>query len=186
MRELPAAPRAASERAYLRRGLSAGFRSPPGNFAMRFTQALEEVVDPIVATLDMLPAQVDTDLASPAMLTTICAWLGVPASELSDVETRRALAREATRLARERGTRAGVQRLLDLTFPGCGLRVTDSGGARWARRTRPPAASADGYAPTVTVTSPVERSPETWARVRAVASSVKPAGVRLVLEVADG
>ena len=64
------APSTVSVRRHLRNGVpdiyrrnATAMRDQPPPFAMRFLHALEEVLDPIVATLDSLPAHLDADLA---------------------------------------------------------------------------------------------------------------------------
>ena len=74
-----AAPPAASARRYLRRGLPAIYQE--GDFGMRFVGALETLLDPVVATLDNLPARFDTDLTDRRTLGLIAAWLGVELDE---------------------------------------------------------------------------------------------------------
>ena len=54
-------PPVASTRAYLRNGLPSLYQD--GDFGMRFVGALEELLDPIVAVLDALPAHFDPNHA---------------------------------------------------------------------------------------------------------------------------
>ena len=72
-------PPVASSRAYLRDGLPAIYQD--GDFGMRFVGALEELLDPIVAVLDALPAHFDPDHAPRDILDLLAAWLGVDLDE---------------------------------------------------------------------------------------------------------
>lgn len=123
-------PRTASERAYLRGGLPEMYQG--NEFAMRLVEALEEVLDPIVAILDSLPAYLRAEFAPHDVLELMTAWLGLELDETQPRERRRELIHRATELGRRRGTRAGLELALRLAFPGVPLRVEDGGGVVWA------------------------------------------------------
>ena len=76
-------PPVASNRAYLRGGLPSIYQD--GDFGMRFVGALEEMLDPIVAILDALPAHFDPDLAPRDTLNLMAAWLGIELDESQDL-----------------------------------------------------------------------------------------------------
>ena len=103
-------------------------RDQPPPFAMRFLHALEEVLDPIVATLDSLPAHLDADLAPEHALAGMASWLGVDEVESLPATQRREAVRRAGELARLRGTRAGLELALSLFFPDITVRINDHGG----------------------------------------------------------
>jgi len=99
-------------------------------FSMRFLKALEEVLDPIVTLLDCLPAHLDPKLAPLNALHTMADWLGLPFEEhvpgderLSEDERHKRLKERQTRLvenaleiSRSRGTKKGLELLLELMF----------------------------------------------------------------------
>jgi phage tail-like protein len=128
------APPSASARAYLRSGLPAIYhdrhQSGDGSagLGMRFVAALEEGLDPVVTTLDCLPAYLEADLAPPDMLDMLAGWLGLEPDESLALERRRELVRRAAELGRRRGTRAGLELALQVVFPDLPLRVEDGGG----------------------------------------------------------
>ncbi len=141
------APPTASARRYLRDGLPSVYQD--NDFAMRFLLGLEELLDPIVALLDALPAHLDLSLAPPEFVMLIGEWLGVdPEGQwrglLGDDEPRRrALVGHATVIARRRGTGGSLQLVLDLLFPDLGLTVRDFGRSTFSAEPRdPPAADA--------------------------------------------
>lgn len=97
-------------------------------FTMRFLKALEEVLDPIVTLLDCLPAHLDPQLAPLNALHTMADWLGLPFEEhvpdsANEHERHRKLQARQQRLVengleinRTRGTKQGLELLLELMF----------------------------------------------------------------------
>lgn len=121
-----AAPAVASARGYLRGGLPAIYQE--SDFGMRFVAALETLLDPIVGTLDNLPARFDSRLTDRGTLGLLAAWLGVELDESWPEDRQRELVRRASDLSRRRGTRAGLEEALRIAFPDLPLRVEDDGG----------------------------------------------------------
>ena len=128
-------PEVASSRAYLRGGLPAVYQE--SDFGMRFIGGLESVLDPIVAVLDALPAHFDPDHAPRDILNLLAAWLGVDINESQEIRHQREMVRRAADLGRKRGTVAGIELALELSFPDVPLRVEDQGGVRWSLEQRP-------------------------------------------------
>ena len=123
-------PPVASSRAYLRSGLPAVYQE--SDFGMRFIGGLEELLDPIVAVLDALPAHFDPDHAPRDILSLLAAWLGVDLDESQEIRHQREMVRRAADLGRKRGTVAGLELALGLAFPNVPLRIEDQGGVRWS------------------------------------------------------
>jgi phage tail-like protein len=121
------APRVASARQYLRGGLPAIYRRDPDGFAMRMLESLERVLDPQVAILECLAAYFSPQMAPPGMVEAMSSWLGLPAAESYGQQTGRDLLDVAGRLARLRGTRAGLELALGKCFPKLRLEVEDHG-----------------------------------------------------------
>ena len=135
-------PPVASSRAYLRNGLPSLYQD--GDFGMRFVGALEELLDPIVAVLDGLPAHFDPNHAPRDILELLAAWLGVDLDETQDIRHQREMVQRAAELGRRRGTVKGLELALALHFPEVPMRVEDNGGVVYAGRPGPaevPAAS---------------------------------------------
>jgi phage tail-like protein len=128
-------PTVASSRAYLRSGLPAIYQE--SDFGMRFIGALEELLDPIVAVLDALPAHFDPDHAPRDILNLLASWLGADIDESQDMVHQREMVRRAADLGRKRGTVAGLELALELHFPDVPLRIEDQGGVRWSLDQRP-------------------------------------------------
>jgi phage tail-like protein len=123
-------PPVASSRGYLRGGLPAIYQD--GDFGMRFVGALEEMLDPIVAVLDALPAHFDPDLAPRDTLNLMAAWLGIDLDESQVLRHQREMVRHCAELGRRRGTVRGLELALELHFPDVRLRVEDQGSVRWS------------------------------------------------------
>ena len=123
-------PPVASSRGYLRGGLPAIYQD--GDFGMRFVGALEEMLDPIVAVLDALPAHFDPDLAPRDTLNLMAAWLGIELDESQDLRHQREMVRRCAELGRRRGTVRGLELALELLDPDVPLRVEDQGSVRWS------------------------------------------------------
>jgi phage tail-like protein len=128
-------PPVASTRAYLRNGLPSLYQD--GDFGMRFVGALEELLDPIVAVLDALPAHFDPNHAPRDVLELLAAWLGIDLDETQELRHQREMVRRAAELGRRRGTVKGLELALALHFPGVPLRVEDNGGVHWPGRPAP-------------------------------------------------
>jgi phage tail-like protein len=149
-----ATPPVASSRAYLRNGLPSLYQD--GDFGMRFVGALEELLDPIVAVLDGLPAHFDPNHAPEDILELLSAWLGVDLDESQDIRHQREMVRRAAELGRRRGTVKGLELALTLHFPELPLRVEDNGGVIYAGR--PPAVEAPSASFIVYCDKPVEET----------------------------
>lgn len=128
------APAVASRRQYLREQLPGVLREDPEGVGLSYLAALETVLDPITAILDGLSAYVDPQLAPADALDLVAAWLGEEVDESWPIDRRRALVAEAVPLAGVRGTKAGLERALELAFPDLPLRVEDGGCVRIASR----------------------------------------------------
>jgi len=99
--------------------------------------AFEQVADTVRERIDSIEHQVDTGLASPEMLQYLGMWLGVELEPTDPPEYRRSLVREVGRLLGWRGTRYGVESLLEAAT-GARVTVTDTGGVYGHRDAIPP------------------------------------------------
>ncbi|HEU0318699.1 MAG TPA: phage tail protein, partial [Solirubrobacteraceae bacterium] len=108
-----------------------------GDFTMRFLGSLEEQLDPIVATLDSLAGFVSPETAPVHVLRLEAYWLGLLLDEDLPASVCRELVRHASELNRRRGTAAGLQLLLRLTFPDIPLQVEDRGRVTFGDRPPP-------------------------------------------------
>lgn len=130
------APAVASARRYLRNGLppiyqERIYQGKKSDFTLRLVKALEEVLDPVVATIDALPAHFSVEFAPQDILELMAAWLGIGLDEADTFEQRREVARSAVALGRLRGTKEGLELALKLEFRDLTFRVEDRGGVAW-------------------------------------------------------
>jgi phage tail-like protein len=174
-------PRPATARAYLRSSLPAVYQE--SDFGMRFVGALEATLDPIVALLDNLAAHFDPRHAPRDVLELVGTWLGLEHDESHRGEEPRELVRHAAQLVQLRGTRAGLELALKLTFPGVPFRVEDGGGVSWS--TEPPESAVPAPAGPPSFVVYCERAvPEaTQLAIARLITRAKPAHVGFRLRV---
>ena len=170
-------PPVASSRAYLRSGLPAVYQE--SDFGMRFIGGLEELLDPIVAVLDALPAHFDPDHAPRDILNLIASWLGVDLDESQEIRHQREMVRRAADLARKRGTVAGMELALKLAYPDVPLRIEDQGGVRWSLDQHPVDAPPPSFI--VYCDKPVQE--EVQAGIARCIEQHKPVGTQYRLRV---
>ena len=165
-------PPSATSRALLRSGLPAVYQE--GSFGMRFVEALEGVLDPVLAVLDALPAHFDPGLAPLDVLDLITAWLGIDYDESQPTQQLRKLVRNAAELGRRRGTRSGLEMALRLNFPDLPLRIEDKGEVSWS--SDPNAPPADGTRSFVIYCDKAVGE-ERLAAIARLVEQIKPVGV---------
>ena len=147
------------------------------SFAQRLCQGLDEMLAPVLATLDCLPAYLDPGTTPADLLKWLAGWVGMAdAAELPEAR-RRELVAEAAQLYVWRGTPATIMSIVELTT-GQTPEIVESGGTTWspANRTRhrpadrarahSPAAGRSGRRP--------ERLTARYRRVRACLCAVAP------------
>lgn len=100
-------------------------------FVQGFCAVLDQVLLPVVTTLDSFPAYLDPGTAPRHMLVRLARWLGMPlAGRWVDESIRRVLA-VAIHLYNRRGTRQGLEDLLRL-LTGSDPDLQESGGTNWS------------------------------------------------------
>lgn len=181
-------PPAASAREYLRGSLPPVYLEPPPGsnsdaFVLRFLSSLEEVLDPVVATIDQLPAHFDLRTAPPEVVALVGEWLGIELDAALPSGVHRRILRRATEITRMRGTLFGVLLVLELSFPGLVFDVRD--GGRVIVSTDPHDSLPAGER-TLTVICPPRLGPDDVDAVRRIVAEVKPTGVALEILTNDG
>lgn len=92
-----------------------------------FVSAFEELADTVRARIDSIEHQVDAGLATPEMLQFLASWLGLMLEPTDPPPYQRALVHQVGRLLGWRGTRHGIEGLLEAAT-GARVTVTDGGG----------------------------------------------------------
>jgi phage tail-like protein len=154
-------------------------------FVGRFTAGLDDVLAPVIATLDNLEAYVDPLLAPEDFLGWLAGWVGVTVNENAPVELHRATVARAASLHRMRGTVAGLRTSLEL-LTGGDVTVSDSGGVAYSDSpgTAVPGDAWPWVRITVAVPADSDWSPEALrAAVEAAVVAAKPAHVQHIVEV---
>lgn len=99
--------------------------------------AFEQVHDTVRERVDAIEYQVDTGLASPEMLQFLGSWLGIMLEPTDPAEYRRSLVRQVGKLLGWRGTRYGVEAMLEAAT-GARVTVIDAGGVYGSKDQVPP------------------------------------------------
>jgi phage tail-like protein len=97
-------------------------------FAQNLCAGLDEVLAPIIATLDSLPAYLDPATAPDDMLAWLAGWMGIVLDGHQSAERQRELVQEGVDILHWRGTARGVRAAVDALFDGQ-TEIVESGGA---------------------------------------------------------
>ncbi|MGW6204561.1 phage tail protein [Streptomyces sp. NPDC055089] len=101
------------------------------DFLRRFLAALDEVLAPVLLTVDNLPAHLDPRSAPEDFLAWLAQWVAVEPHEDSPVERRRETVRGAVARHARRGTAGGLADAVRLET-GAEAEITESGGTAWS------------------------------------------------------
>jgi phage tail-like protein len=153
--------------------LPAVYREDP--FTQQLCGALDDVLSPVLSTLDNLPAYLDLGTTPEDLLPWLAHWLGLAADPGQDPVRQRDLLRSTSELQGWQGTRRGIE-LAVSTLLGVRAQVIESGGSSWSVEASDP---LPGEAiPALVVRVFPEQGRELDAeRLDAVVSAIKPAHV---------
>ncbi|MFF5971234.1 phage tail protein [Streptomyces sp. NPDC012769] len=155
------------------------------DFLARFLAALDEVLAPVLLTLDNLPAHLDPRTAPEDFLDWLAGWVAVEPHEESPPERRRAAVRGAVDRHRARGTARGLAQALRLETGGSEPEITESGGTVWS--SAPGTALPGARRPWVTVRLRVsDPGRVNRARLEELITAEIPAHVGFTLELLPG
>jgi phage tail-like protein len=151
------------------------------SFSQRLTDALDEVLAPIIATLDNMEAYLDPAITPADFVDWLGGWVGIVIDETWDLDRRRTAVARAVDLYRMRGTVRGLEEQVGLLVGGS-VKVTDNGKVGWSpvAGTPLPGRPEPSLTVRVTVDDPaiVDR-----ATVDALVSAAKPAHLPHKLEI---
>lgn len=145
----------------------------------QWTAALDDVLAPMVSTIDCVHGYLDPLLAPEDFVRWLAGWFGVLLDESWPVSAQRAVIADAVELYRLRGTMAGLRRHLDVVVDGT-VSIEESGGTSVSVRPRPEPPANLRHWVHVTVRP---RLPISSEAVEAVIRAAKPVHVTHTLEV---
>lgn len=103
----------------------------------RLCAALDEVLAPVVVTLDCLPAYLDPGTAPVDVRDWLAGWVGMDLPDGTADDLRRRLIARAADLHRWRGTPRGVREAV-AAWSGVEPELSESGGASWSTESGAP------------------------------------------------
>jgi phage tail-like protein len=150
-------------------------------FTELFCSALDDVIAPVVSTLDNLPAYLDVGTAPADLLPWLAHWIGMPGDQSVGSRPHRELLQTAARLQGWQGTRRGIE-LAVAAVLGLRCAVQDSGGADWSWDADTPMPGQARRSMEVVVFRPPARAVDE-RHLEALVTSLKPAHVAHRVEV---
>lgn len=150
-------------------------------FAVRWTEAFDDVLAPLISMIDCVHGYIDPLLAPEEFVRWLSSWFGVLLDESWPMSAQRMVVAEAVDLFRMRGTMAGLRRHLAVVIDG-EVEITESGGTSWSVRPRPePPTDVEHWVRVVV--RPSRSSSLSEEAVAAVIRAAKPVHVSHSLEV---
>jgi len=153
-------------------------------FAQALTAGLDEVLSPVIASLDNLDAYHDPDVAPDDFLAWLGGWVGTELDDTWPQERRRELVRRAVEIFRVRGTANGLRAHIELATGGR-VEIVESGGVAWSAQSGADMPGQPEPRMTIRVYVDDVSGIDTRALDRLVSAS-KPAHVIHALEIATG
>jgi phage tail-like protein len=179
------------------RGLIEGLNSPhplgetlpamyqqEDDFALRFTDALDEVIAPVMLALDNLDAYLDPMLAPRDFLEWMANWVGIDLDETWPEHKQREQVRSAVNLYRWRGTKKGLADVIRL-YCDVEPEIIDNGGTSYSDGPTGPLPGSATPSLHVRVTVPAGRDIDE-SRLHELVSTAKPGHLPHTIEVIRG
>jgi len=154
------------------------------DFAQRFTAGLDEVLAPVLVTLDGIEAYSDPRLAPADVVGWLAGWVGVELDEAWPVERQRALVAGAARLYAWQGTARGLRELVEL-YTGATVEIEESGGVAWSATPEAPLPGTPGGRVVVRLRVP-DPSAVDLRRLERLVGRATPAELVPYVEVVQG
>jgi phage tail-like protein len=153
-------------------------------FTQRLCEGFDEVVAPVLSTLDNMAAYLDLSTTPDDLIPWLGHWVGMSVDPGQRPARQRELLRSASLLHGWQGTRRGIELVVEALF-GLRTEVIDSGGAVWSTDPQDPLPGEP--VPAIVVRVYPEAAEEVdEARLDAVVEAVKPAHVMHRVQVAAG
>jgi len=100
-------------------------------FAQSICGGLDEVLAPVISTLDSLPAYLDPATVPEDMLGWLAGWMGLALDDHQTAELQRKWVKIGVDLLQRRGTVGGMESAVAALF-GTSPEIIESGGASWS------------------------------------------------------
>jgi phage tail-like protein len=152
------------------------------DFSMRFVDGFDDVIAPILLTLDCLIDYFDPALTPVDFLDWLAGWVGIEIDEAWATERRRAAVATAVEMYRMRGTVSGLRANLEVLSGGT-VEITDSGGVSWSPHPMGDLPGQDSPRLAVRVSIPEEASERITKAIDSIVAAAKPAHVVHRVEV---
>jgi phage tail-like protein len=152
-------------------------------FTQRFISAFDDVLAPVISTIDNFPAYLDPALTPDDFLDWLAGWVGVLLDETWPIERRRAFVSVAAQLYRTRGTAAGLAAQVRLLTAGV-VQIVESGGSAWSPTADAEPPGAPDFNLVVKVKLPAKVKVDA-NRLNALVAAAKPAHVKHSVEVSS-
>ena len=100
-------------------------------FTQRWLAGFDEVIAPVLCTLDNVDRYFDPDLAPADFVAWLAGWVGLAVEDTWTEETLRRVVKQAVELYRWRGTVRGLAEIV-AAYAGVDPEIIDSGGSSWS------------------------------------------------------
>ncbi|HUD37094.1 MAG TPA: phage tail protein [Streptosporangiaceae bacterium] len=150
---------------------------------MAWTAGLDDVLAPVISTLDCLSAYLDPMLAPEDFVLWLADWFGAVLDENWPAYRRRAAVRRSVSLYRQAGTLAGLRALLELVTGG-EVELVESGGVAWSRAPNAPLPGSPEALVVIWLAAGADAQLDLNA-INELVAAVKPAHVAHRMEVSE-
>lgn len=152
-------------------------------FSMRFISGFDDVLAPVLLTLDCLIDYFDPALTPTDFLEWLAGWVGIEVDESWETARRRAAVATAVEMYRMRGTISGLRANLEV-LSGGQVEISDSGGVAWSTSPMGDLPGRDSPRLAVRVSVP-EVTERTTKAIDSIVATAKPAHVVHRVEVVE-
>jgi phage tail-like protein len=151
------------------------------DFTQQLCAGLDDVLAPVFATLDSLPAYFDPATAPDDMLAWLATWMGIVVDRHQSAARQRQLVHTGAEILRWRGTARGVRGAVRGLF-GADPEIVEPGGSRWSATAGSPLPSPD-HTELLVRLAVADPAAFDLRRLDALVALVKPAHVEHRVEV---
>ncbi len=154
------------------------------DFAQRFLSGLDEVVAPVLTTIDNFDTYLDPSLTPGDFLDWLAGWVGIVLDDSWDESRRRAIVARATELYRMRGTAAGLAGQVEIQTGGS-VEIVENGATGWSVD---PGGDLPGSSDPLVVVRVTVADPKSidTGQLDAMVAAAKPAHVPHRIEIIKG